>query len=177
MTGKGHRIVTFMAVGGVTGSPLAAALSSISSTLPDSLEYLLFGSARNRCHRGITHWFIPWLGMAAFCFYSAMLPPESEDGVEGFLNGIVPRAADIAAGDWRFAWACAAFCFLGPLMHIIEDAFCGKVPFLFPWRRSVGIHLFRASSTGVTMIYGERIFTFMVCLFSLAAWFGRGLVI
>ncbi len=177
MTGRGHRIVTFMAIGGATGSPLAAAIGTLSSRLPDSMEYLIFGGARNRFHRKYTHWFVPWLAMAAFCFYSAAQSPGPvEYGPENFWDGVVPKAEVLMAGGARFAWDCAAFWFLGPLLHILEDACCGKVPFLLPWRRSVGVRLFRMSPKG-GMSYGERMFTLIACLMSLAAWFGHGIIL
>ncbi len=188
MTGRGHRIVTFMAIGGMTGSPLAASLGFLSAALPDSLEYTLFGRARNRLHRKLTHWFVPWLALALTCLYHAGWGLSWTGGTlrQGAMEtlswpraiqGALPSVAALASGDGRAIWACAAFWLLGPVLHILEDACCGKVPLFLPWKRGFGAHLFRMSSKVGVMSAGERVFTFLVCLLCLAAWFARGLVI
>ena len=46
-------------------------------------------------------------------------------------------------------------------MHILEDAWCGTVPFLIPWKRSVGMHVFRMSKNIGEMSAGEK--TFVLC--------------
>ena len=187
MTGRGHRIVTFMATGALTGSPLAATLGFLGSTLPDSLEYALFGRARNRFHRKLTHWFVPWLALVLFCLYRAGWGLDGTGGILRYgelsvslprvVAGAAPDVLALASGDGRAVWACAAFWALGPVLHILEDACCGKVPFLNPMRRGMGIHLFRMSSRMGEMSVGEKLFALVVSLFCLAAWFGRGLAL
>jgi inner membrane protein len=51
--------------------------------------------------------------------------------------GFLPQGADVERG--------ATFISIGALLHIAEDALCGKVPFLFPWQK-VGIKLFTVGS-------------------------------
>ncbi len=154
MTGKGHRISTFAFVAGATASPVAAVFSLLGSTFPDSSEYLIFGKKRNRYHRRYTHWFIPWLVMAVTCFSRA--------------GWIVPRLSALIDGReaHRDVWACAGFWLMGCVLHIFEDAWCGTVPFLRPWKRDIGLHVFRMSPNFGELSYGEK--TFILCSIILA---------
>lgn len=163
MTGKGHRITTFAFVAGTTGSLFAAGMSFLGSTFPDSVEYTLFGKRRNRYHRRYTHWFIPWLALSLTCFYRS--------------GWIIPRLASLIHGNGadKDVWACAAFWFLGCVLHIIEDSWCGTVPFLFPWKRSFGMHVFKMSSQFGQLSAGERGFIFCVVLLSLIIWVSRNI--
>ena len=149
MTGKGHRLSTFSFVLGGTGSLLAATMSFLGSTFPDSSEYIIFGKKRNRYHRRYTHWFIPWLTLACICFSRA--------------GWIVPRLSVLVDGRNAHldVWACAGFWFMGCVLHILEDAWCGTVPFLRPWKRDVGIHVFHMSKNIGELSRGER--NFILC--------------
>lgn len=149
MTGKGHRLSTFAFVLGATGSPLAATFSFLGSTFPDSSEYVFFGKRRNRYHRRYTHWFIPWLVMALVCFERS--------------HWIVPRLSVLVDGRNAHldVWSCAGFWLMGCVLHILEDAWCGTVPFLLPWKRSVGMHVFHMSKKIGEMSRGEK--NFVLC--------------
>ncbi|MBQ9627679.1 MAG: metal-dependent hydrolase [Synergistaceae bacterium] len=149
MTGKGHRISTFAFVLGATSSPLAAAMSFMGSTFPDSSEYMFFGKRRNRYHRRYTHWFVIWLALAYVCF--------SRSG------WIVPRLSSLIDGRNAHydVWSCAGFWFMGCVLHILEDAFCGTVPLLRPWKRDVGMHIFHMSKKIGEMSTGE--INFVLC--------------
>ena len=160
MTGRGHRVVTFMLVGAATRSPLAAACAMLGSVFPDTLERPLFGRARNRWHRKLTHWFVPWVAMALFCFHRA--------------GGLLPCAALLDGSGAAALWSCASLWLTGCALHIAEDACCGKTPFLLPWRRDFGVHLFRMSSRAGRMSAGERYFVIAVSLSCLAVWLARG---
>ena len=157
MTGKGHRLSTTAIVLGATGSPLAAIFSFFGSTFPDSSEYILFGKRRNRWHRRWTHWFIPWALMSYACFKRA--------------GWIVPRLSALIDGRNAHydVWACAGFWLMGCLLHILEDAWCGTVPFLRPWKRDVGIHVFHMSKKIGEMSRGEKNFVLCCVLISLLA--------
>ena len=149
MTGKGHRLSTTAFVLGTTGSILAATMSLFGSTFPDSSEYIIFGKKRNRYHRRYTHWFIPWGILAYVCFKRS--------------GWIVPNLSVIIDGRnaHNDVWACAGFWFTGCLLHILEDAWCGTVPFLRPWKRDVGIHVFHMSKKIGEMSQGE--INFVLC--------------
>ena len=137
MTGKGHRLSTFAFVLGATASPIAATFSFMGSTFPDSSEYMIFGKKRNRFHRRWTHWFIPWLGLAYICLQRA--------------GWIVPRLSSLIDGrNAHFdVWACAGFWFMGCVLHILEDAWCGTVPFL---QMSVGEKNFVLCSVLISLL-------------------------
>ncbi len=154
MTGKGHRLSTFSLVLGATGSPLAATLSFFGSTFPDSSEYVIFGKKRNRYHRRYTHWFLLWLVPACVCFSRA--------------GWIIPRLSALVDGHNAHydVWACAGFWFMGCVLHILEDAWCGTVPFLRPWKRDVGIHVFHMSKKIGEMSIGEKNFVLCCILIS-----------
>ena len=161
MTGKGHRISTTAIVFGTTGSVLAALMSYMGSTFPDSSEYMFFGKRRNRYHRRYTHWFIPWGLLTYVCFKRA--------------GWIVPRIAALVDGRdaHRDVWACAGFWFVGCLLHILEDAWCGTVPFLRPWKREIGLHVFRMSKKIGEMSGGEITFVLWSVVISAVAFLFR----
>ncbi len=161
MTGKGHRLSTFAFVLGATGSPLAATFSFLGSTFPDSSEYVFFGKRRNRYHRRYTHWFIPWLLMALVCFQRS--------------GWIVPRLSVLVDGTNAHldVWSCAGFWLMGCVLHILEDAWCGTVPFLIPWKRSVGMHVFHMSKKIGEMSRGEINFVLCCVVISLIAFMVR----
>ena len=161
MTGKGHRLSTFAFVLGATGSPIAATFSFMGSTFPDSSEHMIFGKRRNRYHRRWTHWFIPWLALAYVCFNRA--------------GWIVPRLSALIDGRNAHydVWACAGFWFMGCVLHILEDAWCGTVPFLRPWKRDIGLHVFHMSKKYGQMSKGEINFVLCSVGISLLALFVR----
>ncbi len=165
MTGKGHRITTFSIIFGTTGSILAAGLSLFASTFPDSSEYLFFGKRRNRYHRRYTHWLLLWLFLSLVCFSRA--------------DWIIPRISALVDGvdAHRDIWSCVGFWFMGCALHVLEDAFCGKIPVIRPWKREFGLHIFHMSKKIGEMSAGEKTFTLCAILISLAAWIIRDIKI
>ena len=161
MTGKGHRLSTTAIVLGTTGSVLAALMSFMGSTFPDSSEYMFFGRRRNRYHRRYTHWFVPWGLLAYVCFKRS--------------GWIVPNLSALISGNeaHRDVWACAGFWFVGCLLHILEDAWCGTVPFLRPWKRDIGLHVFHMSKKVGEMSRGEVNFVLCAVMISLGAFMLR----
>ena len=109
----------------VTADPLSAAAAAAGAVLPDRIEgtpqSVGWRTWRSR-HRGWSHW--PMLYLA--------------------LIGALGCAETAPYYDPAFfsvlTWLC-----LGALMHIAEDAVCGKVPLLFPTQK-VGIRLFTVGS-------------------------------
>ena len=164
MTGRGHRITTFAFVAGATGSLLAAGMSYLAAAFPDSVEYTLFGKRRNRWHRRWTHWFVLWLALAVTCFYRS--------------GWIIPKLSSLIDGGhsaYRDVWACAGFWFMGCVLHIVEDSWCGTVPLFLPWKRSVGMHVFHMSKEIGKTSAGERTFILCVVLLSLIVWVSQNL--
>jgi inner membrane protein len=117
-----HEIVTGVIIYGATGDPLATVFSMAGAILPDKVEGrpgANYWSWRAR-HRGWSHWPVIYIAILAI-----------------MQLGCLPNGADVEKG--------ATFIALGALLHIAEDAVCGKVPFLFPWQK-VGVKLFTVGS-------------------------------
>ena len=70
-------------------------------------------------------------------------------------------------------WSCAGFWLMGCVLHILEDAWCGTVPFLIPWKRSIGMHVFHMSKKIGEMSRGEKNFVFCCVAISLIAFMVR----
>jgi inner membrane protein len=154
-----------------TGSVLASTLAALGSTFPDTVERFFGfvgsffgGKGRNRHHRRTSHWFVLYGAAFGLCFFvwgEAILPR-----LRGF-----PRT--FAERPWAVVFSCAAFWFLGGLLHVLCDACCGKVPLLIPWRRTFGWKFFRMSGARGEMSRGEAIFTGFIALSCLCAWILR----
>jgi len=117
-----HEIVTGVIVYGATGDLLSTAFAMAGAILPDKAEGrpgANYWSWRAR-HRGWSHWPIIYIVILAI-----------------MQQGILPQGADVERG--------ASFICIGALLHIAEDAFCGRVPLLLPWQK-VGIKLFTVGS-------------------------------
>lgn len=117
-----HEIVTGVIVYGATGDFLATAFSMAGAIFPDKVEGkpgANYWSWRAR-HRGWSHWPVLYIAILAI-----------------MQMGLLPQGADVERG--------ATFICIGALLHIAEDAFCGKVPLFLPWQK-VGIKLFTVGS-------------------------------
>ena len=131
-----HEIVTGVMVYGATGDFLATAFAMAGAIFPDKVEGRPgadYWSWRAR-HRGWSHWPVIYIAVYAL-----------------MQQGFLPQGADAERG--------VSFICIGALLHIAEDAVCGKVPFITPWQK-VGIKLFAVGS--VT----EYIFSIVVVLLS-----------
>jgi hypothetical protein len=149
-----------------TGSPVASSLAALGSTFPDRVERIfgLFGKGPNRHHRRTSHWFALYGAAFALCFYvwGDATPPRLAD---------FPRL--LTSPAWSVVFSCAAFWFLGGLLHVLCDACCGKVPLLIPWKRTFGWKFFQMSKARGEMSRGEAIFTGFIALSCLCAWLLR----
>ena len=117
-----HEIVTGVIVYSATGDFLATAVSMAGAIFPDKVEGkpgANYWSWRAR-HRGWSHWPVLYIAILAI-----------------MQMGLLPQGADVERG--------ATFICIGALLHIAEDAFCGKVPLFLPWQK-VGIKLFTVGS-------------------------------
>ena len=167
MTGNGHRITTFAILMAATGSLPASLLALLGSVFPDRVEKFLWGPP-NRHHRRTSHWFVLYLSGFCLCFYlwgDATLPTLQ----------LLPES--LADCFWPAVFSCVAFWFLGGLLHILGDAFCGKVPLFNPFKKTFGWKFFRMSKAHGEMSRDEAIFVGFVALSCLCAWLRRyGLV-
>ena len=108
-----------------TGDPLLAAAACVGAILPDKIEgtpgSVGWRTWRSR-HRGWSHW--PLLYLA--------------------LLGALTHSAGYFFYDAAF-FSVLTWLLIGALLHIAEDAVCGKVPLLTPSEK-YGIRLFTVGS-------------------------------
>ena len=133
-----HQVVTGVVVYTATADLLLTAYSMAGAILPDKIEGNPragnYWTWRSR-HRGWSHWPMLYL----------------------LLLGLQLK---VMGGGWDAFMDLGNigvyFC-IGALLHIVEDAVCGKVPLFTPWQK-VGVKLFTVGS--VT----EYIFSIVVVL-------------
>lgn len=123
-----HEVVTGVIVYAATDDLLLTIYSMAGAIVPDKLEGMPgnadYWSWRSR-HRGWSHWPVLY----------------------ALLYGLIAWNEGNPDAAFRFgelAQIGQYFC-IGALLHIAEDALCGKVPFLLPSRK-VGVKLFKVGS-------------------------------
>lgn len=140
MTWKSHRAVTFVTVLVLTNSIFASICASIGSTFPDQVE----GANWQIGHRTFSHWFIMYL---PFLYWTYSKDIFHMDFV---FQNITGKELLMMMGFWYL---------IGCIFHILEDAVCGRVPFLWPTKRMrILPRLFYVGTTG------EYIFVFLYCV-------------
>ena len=138
-----HQIVTGVIVFAATDNLLLSAAAMAGAILPDKLEgnprsAPSYGLWRSR-HRKLTHWPLIYAGIILLLNQL----PSSEALLWGILIPLLK-------------YVC-----VGALLHIAEDAVCGRVPLLRP-KPSVGVRLFKVGSVGE---YVFAIVIVLVCYF------------
>lgn len=133
-----HEIVTGVIVYTATQDLLLACYSMAGSILPDKVE----GSPRRgnywkwrKRHRGWSHWPVLYI----------------------LLLGLLQKLLDAVPEAFCALITIGVYLCIGALLHIAEDAFCGKVPFLTP-RKKIGVKLFTVGSVA------EYLFSIIVVL-------------
>ena len=131
LTGVSHSIVTFATLFVATHNVFIAGSATLGSLFPDKSEVLFWQSS----HRSYSHWFVLYVAALAFFWTPDVL---SVTGMQVWQAGIVQMMRLF------FFWF-----FAGALLHILEDAICGPVPFLYPTKRTtVFPRLFKTGSVG-----------------------------
>lgn len=120
-----HITLTATIAYAVSADPMCTAAAAVGAVLPDKIEgapgSVGWSTWRSR-HRGWSHW--PMLYLA--------------------LIGGLAHAHTYFFYDTAF-FAVLTWLLIGALLHVAEDAVCGKVPFLYPTQK-VGIRLFTVGS-------------------------------
>ena len=141
-----HQVLTGVIVYAATDDLLLTVYSMAGAIFPDKVEGSPragnYWSWRSR-HRGWSHWPVLYLGIIFFLSHLEEMQLTS-----------LPTADLVTIGTY--------IC-IGALLHIAEDAVCGKVPFLTPYHK-VGIRLFKVGSVteylftiaAVLLYYGLR---------------------
>ena len=154
MTWKSHRITTFAVVTALTGNLFAGVISSYASHLPDKIEFSLLRSPvlRGKYHRTYTHWLLAYLIIAVVLF-SYMAANNIQ-----FLGFVTISSMTVE----NLLINLLLYVTLGCIMHILEDAPCGKVPVFFPKSKlTICPRLFKVGTIS------EYIFTTVICVVSL----------
>lgn len=141
-----HQVLTGVIVYAATDDLLLTVYSMAGAIFPDKVEGSPragnYWSWRSR-HRGWSHWPVLYLGIIFFLSHLEEMQLTS-----------LPTADLVTIGTY--------IC-IGALLHIAEDAVCGKVPFLTPYHK-IGIRLFKVGSVteylftiaAVLLCYGLR---------------------
>ena len=120
-----HIAVTGTIAYAVTTDPMLTAAAAVGAVLPDKIEgtpgTVGWNTWRSR-HRGWSHWPVLYLA----------------------LIGGLAQARAYFFYDAAF-FSVLTWLFIGALLHIAEDAVCGKVPGIFPMQK-IGIRLFTVGS-------------------------------
>lgn len=124
-----HKVLTASIVMMITGNPFYAIYSIPGAVFPDWIEGRPPDGAdywgwRQR-HRGLSHWFVPYL--------------------VGFCGIYYLKQKGFAFWGYPFLGDAGLFVMIGALMHILEDAVCGKVP-VFSLKKRYGVKLFPVGS-------------------------------
>ncbi len=117
MTWKSHRIITFATILAITANVYAAGFSMLGSTFPDRVE----GPLRKIIHRTYSHWFVIYIiALATLFLYNPQV-----------LNPMqINQTMTVYPIHTFLFWFTT-----GSLLHIIEDAVCGKIPTWSPTKR------------------------------------------
>ena len=120
-----HIAVTGTIAYAVTTDPMLTAAAAVGAVLPDKIEgtpgTVGWNTWRSR-HRGWSHWPVLYLA----------------------LIGGLAQARAYFFYDAAF-FSVLTWLFVGALLHIAEDAVCGKVPGIFPMQK-IGIRFFTVGS-------------------------------
>lgn len=154
-----HQVLTGVAVYALTDDLLLTACGMAGAIFPDKVEGnpkrgLLSIGWRSR-HRGWSHWLALYLALLFFILQLGDFSLVSSSGE----TVVSLKAASVQ-------WMAGFFC-VGALLHILEDAVCGKVPVFTP-NHKMGIKLFSVGSVS------EYIFVLVVLLtiYCLKKWAG-----
>ncbi len=144
-----HQVVTGVIMYAVTENLLIAVCGMAGAILPDRVEGnprrgILSWGWRSR-HRGWSHWPLLYIALMGVLLKWQGIPPLAALSFSEFAAAEHPVAIGLS------------LC-IGALLHILEDAVCGKVPVLTP-NHKYGIRLFAVGSMG------EYIFALATVLF------------
>lgn len=152
-----HKISTFSFVYFLTGNLLGSAIAMVGSIFPDYIEGDGYKSDRDsyrfkawqREHRGRSHLFVLY-----FAIFTGSLIVSKLFGSFWFAGEhgafMMNNAGLVGAAPM-----IVLFFTLGCCCHILQDAFCGRVP-IFSLRHRMGLRLFKVGSAR------EYVYTFLI---------------
>lgn len=168
MVWKSHQAVTAITVYAVTRNIPATIIATMASVFPDWIEFRIPFVNWQSFHRTYCHFWafyaIPLI--ALYLFMGTVGIPLFDSGAE-FSRSIFLLKVELS-GSQPFYMAkeflpivcnVGLWFLIGCLMHIAEDAICGRIPIIRPTQRA---HLIRFFYTGGL---GEATFVGIYCLF------------
>lgn len=144
-----HKFATSAIVFSVTGNILIAGVAMLGSVFPDRIEgrippqtdKVAYKKWRSR-HRKYSHWVVPyllvWYVLYRYCYSQGIITLSLET-----FNVLLEKETVISI--IVVAANLASYFVLGALLHIIQDAICGRVPVFTP-KNLLGVRLFRVGS-------------------------------
>lgn len=127
-----HQIVTGVAMYALTDDLLLTGAAVLGAVIPDKIEGNPWQKRRfwrwNMTHRGWSHCPTVYLTIIGAIYFLV-------------AQGTLVSYTSLWMRDMGIAF------FMGAIFHIIEDAFCGKVPLLTPAMK-VGVRVFKVGSIG-----------------------------
>ena len=141
-----HKIITAAVIFTATHNFISTIAATIGSIFPDLIEIWLYGDNGTKNHRKLSHWWVIYFaGILLFSHFAKITVTYGnlfQLSKEGQLQMVL--------------FFIAKFFMIGALLHIIQDAFCGKVPLLNPNKKEFGFKIFKTGSPG------EYVFTMLV---------------
>lgn len=145
-----HKIITFSLVYGATGDLIGSAIAGGASIFPDLIEGKDFQSERwKKRHRTFSHWFLFWACLW-FVFFLLARNILGTNILERFT-----------LYNERVIYYVLFFILTGWVLHIVEDAVSGGIPFLHPTKKVYTFRLFRTGS------FWEYLLTSIIAIFVL----------
>lgn len=142
-----HKLLTGAVLYAVTGNFIITGLGVLGSTFPDFIEGRppKYGTKEyqewRKKHRQESHWLIPYLAITIAGFYYLHTFGFVTISLNKLLSMLEHWQNNI---DILIIHLISCFT-LGCVMHILEDAVCGRVPLLMRKPR-IGIRIFRVGS-------------------------------
>lgn len=152
MLAKNHKIVTGATVFFLTGHIVPAMMAMLGSTFPDRIEGLGIWLPWHLKHRKNSHYWVFYAILVLICYYFAyqkflwhMTPHQTKSLLISLAH------SSIHFNFEAFIASCLGWFFIGALLHLVEDFFCGGVPILSRKRR-YGLRLFHVGSRDETIV-------------------------
>lgn len=138
-----HKLLTGAIVFTLTGNPIPTFTSVIGSVLPDAVEGFPDETSRTawrRSHRKFSH-FLPTYLIGGMFLYSYAYINGITNITLNNLSLLLTQTNVYPQMAYLLSWIC-----FGAILHILEDALCGKVPLLNPTKKEFGVKLFYVGS-------------------------------
>jgi len=121
----------------ITGDIWRASIAATGAVVPDWIEG---GKYDRKIHRTVSHWMLMYA--IVLVVSTGYLIARGHNGMNVYLLFL----GDVPLDTALIIAVFVQYVSIGAIMHICEDALCGKVPLLSPVKRDFGASLFRVGS-------------------------------